>query len=169
MLLLPRTLTIHGLWLHFCAVPLAEEKVAGLDHMFRVPRGLRIVLLINVRVRLEHNQRLRRVHPHVFCQAVGVQKLVPARVAGVQDLCVRVCGGAERRFVYYKMSQEEEDLSCDQETLRTQDHTCALQGLTSQISPSYLCTAGARLPLPPVHCRVLNSQLSPSHLCATAA
>lgn len=77
------------------AVAGAEEELpSGNDLLCRPARSA--VGLVEVRLRLEHDERLGRVDAHVLRQAAGVQKLLPAGIAGVKDLRVGVCRGREK-------------------------------------------------------------------------
>lgn len=73
----------------------SEEQFPCWDDLLGVPGGAggAVVLLVKVRVSLEHDERLRRVEPHVLRQAGRVQELLPAGIAGVEDLGVGVCEG----------------------------------------------------------------------------
>lgn len=62
-----------------------------MQHLSGRPRAAWPILLVEVRICLEHDQCLRRVDPHVLSQAVGIQKLVPTGVAGIEDVGVGVC------------------------------------------------------------------------------
>lgn len=76
------------------AVTGAEEQLGGRDDLLGLPGGSGgPVLLVKVRVGLEHDERLGRVDADVLRQAGGIQEFLPAGIAGVKDLSVGVCKG----------------------------------------------------------------------------
>lgn len=72
------------------AVAGAEEELPGGDDLLCRPARV-AVGLVEVRLCLEHDERLGRVDAHVLRQAAGIQELLPTGIAGVKDLRVGVC------------------------------------------------------------------------------
>lgn len=76
------------------AVAGTEKQLGGWDDLLGLPGGSSgPVLLVKVRVGLEHDERLGRVDADVLRQAAGIQEFLPAGIAGVKDLSVGVCKG----------------------------------------------------------------------------
>lgn len=69
-----------------------EDQLPCLQHLPSWPHAARSLLLVEVRISLEHDKHLGRVDPHVLGQAIGIQKLVPTGVTGIEDVGVGVCG-----------------------------------------------------------------------------
>lgn len=73
------------------AVAGSEEEFSGGNDLLCLPGGGGAVLLVKVRVSLEHDEGLGRVDADVLRQAAGVQKFFPAGITGVKDLGVGIC------------------------------------------------------------------------------